>query len=171
MTEKNKKRLYFLTQYADYLTDEGFYQSIEEHIKKNDLDIDLIAKISELMTENNDKINKKIYGKIWQAKDDADLLALIDLLIAIIEENSEEVAELLDVDLWGFLAERDIYTPETLEEIADEDLRANGINANALYWINEIDYGTKYQKLNGYANGFYNLDDADIIEMLLDEYL
>lgn len=171
MTEKNKKRLYYLTQYADYMTDEGFYQSIEEHIKKNDLDIDLIAKISELMTENNDKINKKIYGKIWQAKSNADLFDIIDLLNAIIDENSEEVAELLNIDFWDFLTEREIYTPATLEEIADEDLRANGINANALYWFNEIAYSSKYQQFNGYANGFYNLDDADIIEMLLDEYL
>lgn len=171
MTEENKKRLCYLTQYADYMTDEGFYESIEEHIKKNELNINLIAKISKLMTKISDNYNIKIYSKIWQAEDDNDLLVLIDLLSAIIRENSKEVAELLDVDFWDFLAEREIYTPAMLEEIADEDLRANGINANALYWVKEIDYGAKYQELNGYANGFYNLDDTDIIEMLLDEYL
>ena len=33
-----------MTQYADYMSDEGFYQSIDEHIKSNDLDINLIRR-------------------------------------------------------------------------------------------------------------------------------
>ena len=170
MTEENKKSLYYLTQYADYMSDEGFYQSIDEHIKSNDLDINLIAEISELMTETSDRYNVKIYGKMWQSKDDADLLDLIDLLNAIIGEDIEKVAELLSVDLWDFLSENEIYTPDTLEEFADEDLKSNGINARSLYWINEINYDAKYQQFNGYVNGFYNLDDADIIEKFFDEY-
>lgn len=171
MTEENKRRLYYLTQYADYMTDEGFYQNMDEHIKSNELDIDLITEISELMTETSDNHNIKIYGKIWQAEDDNDLLTLANLLSAIIDENSEAVADLLDVDLWDFLTKKDIYTPDYLEEMADNDLKANGINANALYWVNKIDHGAKYQELNVYANDFYDLDDADIIEKLLDECL
>lgn len=171
MTEKNKKRLYYLTQYADYMTDEQFLNKITNLVERYYLDIDLIAEISELMTKTSDKINKKLFNELLQAKSNTNLFDIIDLLNAIIRENSKEVAELLDVDFWDFLTEREIYTPATLEEIADEDLRANGINANALYWVKEIDYGAKYQEFNGYANGFNNLDDADIIEMLLDEYL
>ncbi|OQA77208.1 MAG: hypothetical protein BWY30_01151 [Tenericutes bacterium ADurb.Bin239] len=170
MTEENKKRLYYITQYADYMTDEDFYQSVDNHIKSNDLDINLFAEISELMTEISDRYNVRIYDKMWQAKDDADLLDLIDLLNAIIDEDSDKVAEVLEVDLWDFLTEREIYTPDLLEELADEDLRVNGVNASALYWVKEINYTAKYQGFNGYANGFYDYDDADIIEMLLDEY-
>lgn len=170
MTDENKKRLYYMTQYADYMSDEGFYQSVDEIIKSNDLNIDLIAKISELMTESSDRHNVKIYGKMWQAEDDNDLLTLINLLRAIINDDLDAVAGLLDVDLWDFMAEKEIYTPDDLEEYADEDLRANGINARALYWVKEINYSAKYQEFNGYANGFYDLDDADIIEMLLDEH-
>ena len=77
---------------------------------------------------------------------------------------------MLSVDLWDFLSENEIYTPDTLEEFADEDLKSNGINARSLYWINEINYDAKYQQFNGYVNGFYNLDDADIIEKFFDEY-
>ena len=170
MTNENKKRLYYMTQYADYMSDEDFYQTIDEIIKSNDLDIDLIAEISELMTETSDRYNVKIYGKMWQAKDDADLSNLIDLLSAIIDEDIYKAAELLSVDLWDLLAEREVYTPDDLEYFADEDLRANGVNAGALYWVKEINYSAKYQQFNGYANGFYDLDDADIIEMLFDEY-
>lgn len=170
MTKENRKSLYYMTQYADYMTDEGFYQSIDEHIKSNDLDINLISEISELMTETSDRYNVKIYGKMWQAKDDDDLLNLINLLRAIIDEDSDKVAEMLEVDLWDFLADSEIYTPDLLEELADEDLKSNGINARSLYWVKEINYTAKYQGFNGYANGFYDYDDADIIEMLLDEY-
>lgn len=170
MTDKNKKRVYYMTQYADYMSDEDFYQSVDEIIKSNELDIDLIAEISELMTETSDRHNVKIYGKMWQAEDDNDLLTLINLLSAIINDDLDAVADLLDVDLWDFMAEKEIYTPDDLEEYADEDLKANGIDARALYWVKEINYCAKYQEFNGYANGFYDLDDADIIEMLLDEY-
>ena len=58
------------------------------------------------------------------------------------------------------------FDAATLEEIADADLKANGINANALYWYDRIDSNCIHV-FNAYGNDFEYYNDMD---ELLDYY-
>ena len=58
------------------------------------------------------------------------------------------------------------FDAATLEEIANADLKANGINANALYWYDRIDSNCIHV-FNAYGNDFEYYNDMD---ELLDYY-
>lgn len=167
----DKKRLYYMTQYANHMSDEGFYNLIAEQVKTNDLDLDLFYEISELMESISDAINQKLFDKMLSATDASDLLLIVYLLDAIEDNNMDAINRLTDYALDDYMNENNILSPDSWEEIADEDLKHNGINANCLYWVKEIDHNYDYLQLNGYENGFYTMSDEDVIHEFMGYYL
>lgn len=167
----NRGKLYYMTQYAYNMSDEDFYNTIAEQVKTNDLDADLFYNISELMESVSDKINHKLFAKMLLATDDSDLYTIIYLLEAIKNNNFDRINDLTDYALDDYMTENNIFSPDLWEEIADEDLKSNGINANCLYWVKEIDHNYDYLQLNGYENGFCNMSDEDMIIEFMEYYL
>lgn len=146
-----------MTQYANYMTDDGYYEGMKEQLEQldnerlnylcNDLAPQVEDKYNEILfnllyTVNNDQLDKLI--EIWELLEDGDLEGLLDLV-------NTDYNDLLSGDDF-------IYDYYTLEEIADEDLKSNGIRANALYWYDKLDSNYNYFVFNGYCNGFHYYD-------------
>ena len=171
MNENNKKSLYYITQYADYMTDGDVYNLIEELTEKHDLEIDLFVEIAELMTSTDDKINAKLFNKMLEVTDDSDLQYIIDLLTAIDNEDINEIDTLTDNALSDYMSDYNIQDAELWDEIADYDLKENGIDASCLYWVKDINYHVDYLQLNGYENGFNEMTTEEVITEFMEYYL
>lgn len=160
----------FLTQYADNSSDEGVYEAVEAWLKRTGIDEDVFQEVIGKMTEMSDRVNTTIYKHLMMFKTEEELNKLGDLIDAIDEEDLESVGDFVE-DYDDFLQENNINTPDFWYEIADIDLKQNGMDARSLYWCNDVDYDYKYQKLNAYENGFTDMDNSDVIEYILDEKL
>lgn len=163
MTKELKEKAYYITQYANYEFDDDVYHNIDYWIKENEIDPDLLIELFDLMPEIKDGINQKIYDVLFTL-DNEKLEKIIEMLEAIKDNDMNTIADLVN-NFYDWMAESEIYDPNTLEEIADEDLKTNGVKARCLYWVNEIDYSYNYNQFNGYGNGFHALNDEDVIDL------
>lgn len=154
--------LYYITQYANASTDEQVYKTIERWIETNNIDINVLSDLISRMPSVSDAINQKIFNHLTSTNND-ELARVLVLYDALISESIDGLDDLAGGLFYDWLADNEIYTPDEWAELADMDLKENGINANALYWINEIDYNYNYLALNGYANGFEGLDMGELI--------
>jgi len=94
-----------------------------------------------------------------------------DLCMALIEENIDMFAYAINRDFYDWLAAEQIETPELWEELADRDLRVNGIDASCLDWVKQIDHDYEYNKLNAYQNAFEYFDTKDVLEEFIIYYI
>jgi hypothetical protein len=150
-----------MTQYADTTTNEGYYNEMQEQLKI--LDSEALQELMDLVPEVNDRFNKILYDLLFNI-DNAQLQELITMWQYLSIDDIENALNVINVDVMElFDGDDTLFDYQTLEDIADEDLRANGINANALYWIKdlELNNGYNYYRFNGYANGFYYYDDLN----------
>lgn len=155
--------LYYVTQYADAVTDDDqVYRTIARWIKINNIDINVLSDLIARMPSVSDAINQKIFNTLTSMNNDELARALV-VYDALISESIHGLDDLANGLFYDWIAENEIATPEEWAELADMDLKENGIHANALYWINEIDYNYNYLALNGYANGFEGLDMGELI--------
>lgn len=166
--------IYYLTQYANYMSDEGVLEMFQEHVDGMDEDdaeeyLEILYTISqELMPNITDEVNQKIFGVLTLTED---LSTLAEIVGAISRDDFQELDELTNYGLSDFMTDYSIYSPYTWEEIADSDLRENGIEASCLYWAIKIDYSYDYLQLNAYENGFNHMDEIDVFEEFVSEHL
>ena len=154
------KELYYMTQYANYMTDAGYYESMGEQLKE--LDREQLAYLcKELAPKVSDKWNEILFEILYYVKPE-DLDVLINAWELLADGEFKDFLDVLSIDYKRYLTPDDyIYDYDTLEAIADDDFRANGINAGARYWYKELDANYNYFVFNGYQNGFYYFDTFD----------
>lgn len=158
--KKKMRELYYMTQYANYMTDEAYYQSMSEQMKELDRD-QLSYLCKELAPKVADKWNEILFDILYYVKPEY-LEVLIEAWEYLADGEFKDFLDVLSIDYERFLnTDNYIYDYDTLEMIADEDLKANGIRANALYWYDELDSNYEYFVFNGYGNGFHCYDSFD----------
>jgi hypothetical protein len=146
-----------MTQYANYNTDEGYYQEMSEQLKQLDHEkLDHLCNV--LAPQVEDKYNELLFNLLYTVNNEQ-LDKLIEVWELLADGDLEGFLNLVNVNYNDLLNVDDlIYDYDTLEQIADEDLRTNGINANALYWYDELDSRYSYFVFNAYGNGLYCYD-------------
>ncbi|WP_434336086.1 Mbov_0392 family ICE element protein [Mycoplasma capricolum] len=181
------KDLWWITQYAENVSDEGVYEVINWKIKNSDEEdrqaiVEQILNLVENMSNLDDEINKKIYNKLM-----SDNLFSLSKLEDINEffdkldyEEVDEVANYFSLDNFDeFLEEEEIISDSSLEELIDTSLKENGLDS---YYINLVEpwrnSTAEYVVINGYVNGFsdkYSDDEVKkahknhIIKQFIDE--
>ena len=159
------KELYYMTQYANYMTDAGYYESMGEQLKE--LDRELLAYLCKELAPNVcDQWNEILFEILYCVKPE-NLDVLIEAWEYLADGEFKDFLDVLSIDYERYLnPDNYIYDYDTLEAIADDDFRTNGINAGAHYWYKKLDTNYSYFVFNGYQNGFYYFDTFD--EALLD---
>ena len=96
------------------------------------------------------------------------MLTLFQRLGNLADGELAKALDVLSIDYYRLLDNYGVipFDAATLEEIADADLKANGINANALYWYDRIDSNCIHV-FNAYGIDFDYYDDMN---ELLDYY-
>ncbi|WP_434325816.1 Mbov_0392 family ICE element protein [Mycoplasma leachii] len=181
------KDLWWITQYAENVSDEGVYKVINWKIKNSDEEdrqaiVEQILNLVENMSNLDDEINKKIYNKLM-----SDNLFSLSKLEDINEffdkldyEEVDEVANYFSLDNFDeFLEKEEIISDSSLEELIDTSLKENGLDS---YYINLVEpwknSTAEYVVVNGYVNGFsdkYSDDEVQkahknhIIKQFIDE--
>ena len=56
-------KLYYMTQYANYMTDEAYYESMSEQVKK--LDDELLSELMEIVPSVDDKYNTILFDLLF----------------------------------------------------------------------------------------------------------
>lgn len=167
MQQVDKRALWYLTQYASYQTDEGFYQSFTECINV-EIDPDKLNELLKIMTDSSDNINEIVFNHFLFNLDNEKIEKLIELYELINDGDFYGVMDLLGVELFELYPDEYIATAEEFEELADQDFKANGINANAIYWYHKL-YNAEGLLMLDIYNDFSELDGDDVIEKILDE--
>ncbi|WP_434338295.1 Mbov_0392 family ICE element protein [Mycoplasma capricolum] len=181
------KDLWWITQYAENVSDEGVYEVINWKIKNSDEEdrqaiVEQILNLIENMSNLDDEINKKIYNKLM-----SDNLFSLSKLEDINEffdkldyEEVEEVANYFSLDNFDeFLEKEGIISDSSLEELIDISLKEKGLDS---YYINLVEpwrnSTAEYVVVNGHVNGFsdkYSKDEVQkahknhIIKQFIDE--
>ena len=172
MTSEQKKEVlkkaYYMTQYASYSSDEGIYEAFISSLEANETDFDLVMEFLELTKDASDFINKKVYDSVFYNLTDEKIEILIKLYGAIENESILDLEELFDISYYelfdGYVGDYDIF-----EMLADDDLKNNGISANAIHWAHKIPYDGDMYELDIY-NNFNEITFNDILERLFDSY-
>ena len=160
-----QNELYYMTQYANYMTDAGYYESMSEQAKKLDRE-QLSYLCKELAPNVADQWNGILFDILYYVKPE-DFDTLVEAWEFLASGEFEKFLDVLMIDYESYLnPDSYIYDYGTLEAIADDDFKANGINAGARYWYDKLDTNYNYFVFNGYQNGFYYYDTFD--EALLD---
>ena len=175
MTNENKKMLilkkslYYISQYANDMGIEQFVNRIDWMIKEYELDGDLFVEIADIMPKISDAINQKLFDKMMEATSDADLQIIIDILTAVDNEDIYELDKLTDYGLERMMNEEEIHDESYFAELADMDLKENGLQASSLSWANDIPSNFEYAELSIYDD-FTTMTKAEVIEKFFDEY-
>ena len=170
-TEQKKevlKKAYYMTQYASYSSDEGVYEALISSLETNETDFNLVMEFLELTHDASDFINQKVYDSVFYSLNDEKIEVLIKLYEAIENENMSDLEDLFDISFYelfdGYVGDYDFF-----ETLADDDLKNNGINANAIQWAHKIPYGGEVYELDIYDD-FNEITFDDILERLFDSY-
>jgi hypothetical protein len=163
------KEAYYMTQYASYMDDDGFYRSFIECLPDG-INPDLLIEFLTLTRSMTDKVNDKIYNFVLFRLDNEKLETLINLYQAIIDEDINELESLLNVDRYELYPDDTIGYASDFEEMADNDLKCNGLSAHAIYWAKDIPESDNLLKLDIYDD-FEELDVGEIIDTIIDEKL
>jgi len=139
---------WYFTQYANYMFDDDAIEFMTPYFEQLEEDG---ADISALLDQHDD-INKCIFDYLSTISADA-----INEILTNFDEHRQELFNDHNVEA---------YTADTWWEIADADLKANGMDANAIYWADDLRKcefdGTLYE-LNGYGNELIEVDIEDYI--------
>lgn len=192
MTEFELKDILYLSQYADYITDEDFLNIFNEKLSAYDIEDqeevkNLIIDINENMTSIDDKYNQIIYDKLMASILTIASLEEIKTLTALLCNQEYEEINYQYNDLLKNYVHEDVISTELLHLIIDEDLKANGLDSKYRYLVpklDDIENQSEYVALNIYLNDFdyqykdYNevLEDAfsesyeEFLEEFFDQY-
>lgn len=172
MTTDQRKQIinkaYYMTQYASYTSDEGVYEALISSIEKNKTDFDLVIEFLELTHNATDFINQKVYDSVFYNLTDEKIQTLIKLYEAIENESVSDLENLFNISYYelfeGYVGHTDFF-----EMIADEDLKINGINSRAIYWVNKIPSDDNIYELDYYYD-FNEITFEDILWRLFENY-
>ena len=172
MTNEQKKEVlkkaYYMTQYASYSSDEGVYEALISSLEANETDFDLVTEFLELTKDAPDFINQKVYDSVFYNLTDEKIETLIKLYEAIENENVSDLEDLFRISFYdlfdGYIGDYDYF-----EMIADDDLKCNGINADAIRWADKIPYDGGMYELDVYDD-FNEITFDDILERLFERY-
>lgn len=162
------KKYFYLTQYEESGMPDEFVMEI---LEKNNQGVgrESLNQLLKIVPEVADRYNKELY-EIMMSKglDNDNIDIILEAWEHLAAGKLAEALEVLGVDYYRLLDNYDVipFDAATLEEIADADLKANGINANALYWYDRIDSDCIHV-FNAYGNDFDYYDDMN---ELLDYY-
>lgn len=165
-------KIYYLTQYASYTTDEGVLEMFQEHVDGMEEDVaeryleDLYKISQELMPNIEDEYCTKVYEVLTYTEN---LSTLTELLEAYVADDIDAFDSATNYAVDSYLSENNFFAPDTWDDLADSDLRENGINAYCLYWVKEIDYDYDYLQLNAYENGFIPLDTQELLGRVMEQ--
>jgi hypothetical protein len=145
------------------MTDKDYYEAMDEQLKT--LDNEALQKLLDLTPQVSDYFNKILFDLLFTINNEQ----LQELIIAwryLSNNDAENALNVFNIDVFDlFDDDYTLYDYDTLVDIADADLRANGLDAGALYWIKDLEINSHYNyfTFNGYMNGFncyYDLIDA-----------
>lgn len=163
------KKYFYLTQYDECGM---FNEDIMEILEKNNQEAEgeSLDQLLEIIPEVADRYNQELYNVMMSGGlNDVDVI--LEAWEYLADGKLAEALDVLDIDYYGILENYDVipFDAATLEEIADDDLKANGINANALYWYDRIDSNCIHV-FNAYGNDFDYYDDIDeLLEYYFDD--
>ncbi len=170
-TEQRKQTIkgaYYMTQYASYTTDEGVYEALISSLEANETDFDLVTEFLELTHDASDFINQKVYDSVFYNLTDEKIEILIKLYEAIENENMGDLEDLFNISFYelfdGYVGDYDFF-----EMLADDDLKSNGINANAIQWAHKIPCDGDMYELDAYDD-FNEITFDDILERIFENY-
>ena len=169
MTNENKKSLYYITQYANNMSDEQLFDRLDWLIKEYELNADLFVEIADIMPNISDTINEKLFSLILEAKSDDELNYILNILSAVDNEDLYELDKLMRGGLDRMMNENEIHDESYFAEVADMDLKENGIEASSLSWANDMPSNFEFAELDIYDN-FTTMTTAEVIEKFFDEY-
>lgn len=160
------KKYFYLTQYDECGM---FNEDIMEILEKNNQGVgcESLEQLLEIIPEVADRYNQELYNVMMSGGlNDVDVI--LEAWEYLADGKLAEALDVLSIDYYRLLDNYDVipFDADTLEDIADEDLKANGINANALYWYDRIDSNCIHV-FNAYGNDFDYYDDMN---ELLDYY-
>ena len=168
--QKNQiiNKAYYMTQYASYTSDEGVYEALISSLEENETNFDLVIEFLELTHNATDFINQKVYDSIFYNLTDEKIQTLIELYEAIENESVSDLEDLFGISYWDLF---DCYVGDSdfFEMIADEDLKINGINAQAIYWAHKIPSDDNIYELDIYDD-FNEITFDDILGRLFENY-
>lgn len=153
---------YYMTQYATYMTDQGFYETLAESLPA-DIDFDRLAEWLNMTTDAPDRLNVLAYDHIFNLSNE-----VLDGLIALYEaheKGTDALMDLLKVDPWELFPDDCVGTSDYFEEMADADLKASGLSSHAIYWAKDIPESDGLLRLDVYDE-FEELDDDDIMDAI-----
>ena len=159
---KLERGAYYMMQYATYMTDEGFYETLAECLP-DDIDIDRLAEWLNMTPDAPDRLNQMAYDHIFNLTND-----MLDGLIALYEaceKGADALMELLGVDPWELFPDETVGTSEFFEDMADADLKAHGLSSRAIYWAKDIPECDGLLKLDIFDD-FEEIEDGDILDAL-----
>lgn len=165
-------KIYYLTQYASYTTDEGVLEMFQEHVDGMEEDVaeryleDLYKISQELMPNIEDEYCTKVYEVLTSTED---LSTLTEILEAYAADDLDAFDSATSYAVDSYLSENNILAPDIWHDLAESDLRENGMDAYALYWATKIEYGVDYLQLNAYENGFIPLDTRELLGRVMEE--
>ena len=166
LDNKIKEGFYYLTQYDTAgRFDDAVINALKEGTKE--IDRDSLAELLAIVPNVSDTYNEALYNALMRgAVNDDNINDLIATWEALKDNDLEEALNILGADIYDILNSYDVSygTPDDFEQWADDDLKANGINAQSLSWANNIYYDANYLVL--YFNGEFRDYDSltDILE-------
>ncbi|MDD5294139.1 MAG: hypothetical protein PHW40_07550 [Candidatus Izemoplasmatales bacterium] len=164
MTQQERQRLtkeaYYMTQYASYMTDEGFYHEWFDSLPA-DVDVDKVIEWLAMTTEAPDRLNQMAFGYMFNL--DSDTLDGLIALYEAYESGADDLMRLLDIDVYELFPDDLVGTSDFFEEVADSDLRDNGLSARSLYWAKDIPASDGLLKLDIFDE-FEEIGDDDILD-------
>ena len=172
MTNEQKKQIikeaYYMTQYASYSSDEGVYEALISSLEANETDFNLVMEFLKLTHDATDFNNQKVYDSIFYNLTDENIEILTKLYKAIENKSIGDLEDLFDISFYelfdGYVGYCDFF-----QMIADDYLKNDGIESNAIYWAYKIpDDGAIYE-LDMY-NHFNEVTFDDILERLFESY-
>lgn len=161
----------------DYLTScaDGGWYCVEDFkaLEQGTQDIterDTLSLILENAPCVYNKFNKLLYRLLAEGSiNDKNIRMLNEIWEALAEEDWQEVSTLLNFDIKDYLGcDYIIDNPYNLRKEANRDLMANGVDANALQWVNKLDYHYALNVIdyNNEVEGYSDL--AEIVDDLVD---
>src|SRR5690554_2426765 len=167
------KKLYYMTQYASYMSDAGYYESMADQLKVLDGDA-LEYLVNTLAPKVNDLYNKYLFDLLYLIDNDG-LDVIIEAWEHLADGKISEFLELFDFDIYDLINPDDMpRSYDDLMDWADEDLKAHGVDARCLYWLDDLEKQSSYNYFvfNAYMNGFTAYDSIDdaLVDVLVDAW-
>ena len=162
------KKYFYLTQYEESGMPDEFVMEILEKNNQG-AEGESLDQLLEIIPEVKDKYNQELYNAMkGGCLNNENVDVILEAWEHLADGELAKALDVLSIDYYSLLDNYGVipFDTNTLEDIADEDLKANGTAADALYWYDKI-YSDRIHVFNAYGNDFDYYDDMN---ELLDYY-